>query len=172
MATIHHPALGALEFDSDDNCADVTTNLGGRSISVNIWASPQSATPEKLDRAASLLKNLPLIDAAVMREIQALHASHGNDGVETYMEHHADNDVIPHAELAPELGVEAVDEAAILAKLHLIHVGIRTEIKPDWGMDENEVATLDYSIGSDITQYVLAVTLDAAYRVLSINMES
>ena len=84
-----------------------------------------------------------------------------DSAVRLYAEHHRD-------ELGAVFGeAGSIDLEAFLAALGLVRVGFSLESEPD-----DSGVILDYSIGAEVTNYLLAVSFDEDGELEDISMES
>lgn len=82
-----------------------------------------------------------------------------------YVDHHLDE--LSDEELRSLFGTDdrdGIGQDAVLSRLHLVRIGLYAE-------DDGEIL-LDYSLGADITDHVLCVTLNAQGEVRSVEIES
>lgn len=163
MPPLSHPRLGAVEIEN--GLGYVVTDVGGRTleVAIELVENLDAHTPEddtRLDPAKVIAWIEPVVDivpalaswdAAAQ---QALLDRSGEPAVVEYVQHHL-------AELDPDVLARrfAVSDAAALgvrafvAGLELVGISLRP------GQPE-AIAALDYSVGRDLTDYVLMVVLD------------
>jgi hypothetical protein len=126
--------------------------------------------PKSDEALATLLARLDAIkdfDAAA-RTALSRDASEGGEDAPTqlYVEHHRDE--LPDADLERVFGSknrDLVDASSVLSKLLLVRVGL-------YPQNAEYQLLLDYSIGPEITDYLLCVAFDAEGKLHALDLES
>jgi hypothetical protein len=151
---LEHRLLGHLEFDAD-GFASTELRLGETPIPIDITFERQP-TKKRLDTAARLLTDLPALDERARTAVaEQLARADEDDAAPLYKSHHAE-----------ELGDAALlDDATFLARLQLVR--LRVDVEKRGG-----TVDCDYSLGEEVTQYMLTVRFTLAGRLREISFES
>jgi hypothetical protein len=165
-----HPTLGHLEFREFDNSltADTTLMLGEIAVPLDIWfPKRRPPTAEEMAESGQRVSDLAKLDMDARKAI-AEDLARGEDGqtVHLYKTHHFEE--LDAATLAERFGVAElaqIDDARFVAGLQLRRVGLYPK-EPD------ETFVCDYTVGADLTDYIIAVKVDNRGRVRSVDMES
>lgn len=162
---IEDPNLGTLTFD-DDGIADTVVLLDGEEIEVAIELD-EEPSPKEIKAATSRVAKLAALDATSRDAIHA-ELQEGEEDAATvmYWSHHKDE--LNVRAIRSAFGVDTADEisdAVFLKALHLLRVAVVP------GSEDSEIS-LDYSIGEDVTNYLLVVRFDSQGEVSSIDLES
>lgn len=163
MTTLSHPKLGPVEVEH--GLGYVVADLGGRALEISIELVPDvdAHTLEddaRLDPATvtawvepvvDIVPTLAAWDAAAQR---ALLDSVGEPAVVEYVQHHLQElDAAVLTRRFEVADVAALGVRTFVAGLELVGASLRPG-EPD------AIAALDYSLGRDLTDYVLVVLLD------------
>ena len=168
MQTFDHEVFGTVEFEPVDGHSLGSTEIEWADgvIDLSIWVDGAGPDREVLDELARYITDLPAFDQAARA---AMHADlpEEESAVQLYVEHHQE-----------ELGTAVPPSTeAFLAAVRLSGLSLRAADAIDTNnTDTDDIgggeAVLDYTIGEDLTQYVIAVTLGADSVVRTIAMES
>lgn len=163
MRDMTHPVLGQVEVDDTAGPSwRATVALATSPVVLSFDPGDAPLDAGQVDALADVAGRLAEFDrSARTAMLQDWVEDIESEGAGGYLVHHV-----------AELGAEAVAEAMgietpldaeqFVASLRLVHVAVR----PD------EPTVLDYTIDEDLTNYVLAVGIDANEQVTSINTES
>ncbi len=167
MKTLAHPVFGEVVVDSDEGIEwSGSQSLRGQAVSVDLTLPGGETNPGAcLDKVASFVKEMEAFDATAREALGDDYEEGPDSAVGGYLDHHLD-------ELDPKVvtkifGVvpDAVDLPAFLRAARLCRVGL-------YPSELDRCAVFDYTIGKDVTQYVLSVAFDGEGEVTSIDMES
>lgn len=164
--TIDHPVLGLLEFDA--NVANTALKLGDISVPLDItFPGGHKPTTKALARSGRRVADLAKLDTDAREAIaKDLALGEGGQAVYFFKTHHFEE--LDAGMLAERFGVAELtelDDARFVAGLELLRVGL-------YPKDRDATFVCDYSLGADLTQYVIAVKFDNRGRVRSLEMES
>lgn len=159
MATFESRIFGSLPVADDAYWSGATT-VGGRQYVRAIFIG--TGDQNILDRAASLVDDLDRLDVRARAAIQAAHAADAT--VRGYVDHHLD--AVDADVLERLFGAAKPDDATFLARLELVGVAIHP-VK-----EEHFKLVLDYSLGRDVSDELLAVRFDEAGEVVAVTHES
>lgn len=160
-----HKTFGTLAPDGKNLTWADKTSLGDREVAMELSVPSARAASDLLDNVAPFVEQLGDYDARAREALRKNVADGGAESsVELYRDHHLE-------EVNPKIistlfkrRKELVDVDTFLGGLHLTRVGLRP--------DKKGCAIFDYTIGKDITDYLLVVTFDAHGKPLSVAMES
>ena len=158
------PYIGMVDHVSIEQYYEAIFELNGKTVQLDINFESTSLELNKIEEVKHFIENIRIHDLSNKKCIK----SDFNDGGEvlTYIEHHI-------SELATDDLLSLVGKTLkrtehpkqLLLALHLIRVGIYPE-------DSEVYAVFDYSIGKELTDYVLVVNTDKNGNLEFIDMES
>jgi hypothetical protein len=166
-AVLKHPALGQLEFD-ENRTANTTLMLGQTSVPLDIsFPDGERPTAKALARSGRRVTDLTKLDADARKAIaKDLALGEEGEAMHLYKTHHFEE--LDAATLAERFGITElaqIDDARFIAGLQLVRVGLYPK-EPD------ATFVCDYTLGADLTDYIIAVTYDNRGRVRGVAMES
>lgn len=155
MKSLNHPALGRIEFNADYRVWAGTAALYGHTLGVDIHVD---GTPPRtmLDQVAQFITRLTELDRAARDAF-----THQSEALE-YVSHHLAE--VPKADLVAAHGESATEAVGFVAAMHPVRLAF-DPADPGFGL-------LDYTIGEDLTNYLLCVRFDEAMSLISVEMES
>jgi hypothetical protein len=164
---LKHPALGQLEFD-ENRTANTTLMLGQTSVPLDIsFPDGERPTAKALARSGRRVADLTKLDADARKAIaKDLALGEEGEAMHLYKTHHFEE--LDAATLAERFGgteLAQIDDARFIAGLQLVRVGLYPK-EPD------ATFVCDYTLGADLTDYIIAVTFDNRGRVRGVAMES
>ncbi len=160
------PHFGKLPIISLKENYEVNIDLKGNEIHLDLNFDLEYVTTSTLEKVKNFLENLEQFDD--LNKIHILNDfNNGNDGsVKMYLEHHLAE--VDKAELDTIIDFDNTETEPIqqlLAKLKLVRVGIYPKNKENF-------AIFDYSIGQDITNYLIVINTDENGKMDYLTMES
>lgn len=164
MSTYNLPPFGELDTQSLDSYYDVDIDFEGRTIQLDLNFEEDKIGTDRLDMVKSFLAGLSEFNK---KNLAAIREDFGDgDTVEEYIEHHL-------AELAAEDLAVLVDrnnkkaspQQQLLTKLQLVRVGL-------YPGSEEQFATFDYSIGQELTNYLVVIFTNEKGEMDYMTMES
>jgi hypothetical protein len=160
MDGMTHPVLGEVEVgDVGGPSWDATVEWAGHRVELVFRPGDAPLDASQVQVLADLAARLADLDRSSRL---AMRHDHGEYGLGLYFEHHRDE--LGEAGLAAALGIAApVNAEQFIEALRLSYVSV--------GPDEPPM-TLDYTIDTDLTNYVLAVSMNNDGEVVAIVMES
>jgi len=161
-----HPVLGTIDASAPGDWQG-TLRFAERDVDVEL-SIERGAVPE--ETVTALLARLEKLDEldAVARAALASNASGDDEDAATlvYVDHHRDE--LPDSDLEALFGSadrDRVDVSRVLSKLELVRIGLYPE-------DADYHFLLDYSLGREISDYVLCAVFDSAGKLHEIELES
>lgn len=166
MAMIKIPHFGPLDPEALEEYYDVEIDFNGKQIQVDLNFGNTSIDPSKLDIVKAFIDNIRIHDIKNKKFIEDDYKDEEGDTVKTYLEHHLEE--LGEDELAALIDPNSKSsehEKQLLKKLHLVRVGIYPE-------GEDQFAIFDYSLGQDITDYLVVINTDENGNLVYMTMES
>ena len=166
MAKYVLPHFGQLDTEKLEEYYDTKIIYDDREIMLDLNFDNHTIDISRLDIAKKFLAQLADYDFKNKRYIEQDYHDKEADTVREYIEHHLE-----------ELGEDELNELInpankknpqheqLLKRLHLVRMGLY----PD---SEDQFAIFDYSIGRDLTQYLVVLFLDEFGNLAYITMES
>jgi hypothetical protein len=158
------PYFSEIDLNSEEDYYKVDIDFEDHNIQldINIESTPTSIA--KLEIVKSIIENLAIYNDKSKKAITTDFKKGGD--VRDYIEHHIediDNDEL-EAILKDHDKSLPVDEQ-LLSLMHLKRIGFYLD-------DEEQYAIFDYTIGREITQYVIVVKFDNNGNIEYLTMES
>lgn len=144
------PYFGELDPETLGEYYDVDVDLAGHKLSLDLNFDEESVPVANLDKLRLRMETLP---ALLTRAIEVVRESfrNGEDAME-YITMHLD-----------QLGSPEPEDA--FAQVHPVRIGLYPE-------DEEHYFTIDFSIGGELTQYLIVVVFDVDEKLKYITIES
>ncbi|SDJ57363.1 DUF2004 domain-containing protein [Chryseobacterium jejuense] len=166
MAKYTLPYFGQLSTDNIEEYYDVTINFNGNEVQIDLNFENENTDAAKLDQIKNYLENIePFNKLAKSYILEDYHNEEG-DTVKSYLEHHLEE--VEQDELSTLINFDdstTEPEQQLLTKLELVRIGLY----PD---NEDGFAILDYSIGKEITDYLVVINTDQNGQLDYMSMES
>lgn len=166
MAEYTLPYFGQLSTDNVEEYYDVNIDFNGNEIQVDLNFESESTDGTKLDQVKNYLENIEKFNRLAKSYILEDYHNEEGDTVKFYLEHHLEE--VEQEELSTLINFDDVTvepEQQLLKKLELVRIGLY----PD---NEEGFAILDYSIGKEITNYLVVINTDQNGQLDYIAMES
>jgi hypothetical protein len=166
MALIKLPHFGQLDSTSLEEYYDVDVPFQETEIQIDLNFDNKTIDPKRLETVKQFIENIRIHDLNNKKYIESDYKSTDGDTVRLYLEHHLEE--LGEEELADLFNLDTrPNERAgqLLKKLHLVRVGLY----PD---SDNQFAIFDYSIGKDLTQYLVVINTDENGNLDYLTMES
>ncbi len=166
MTLISLPHFGILDPASLEEYYDTEIDFNGTTIQVDLNFYDKTIDSGRLEKVKAFIENIRIHDINNRKYIDNDYRDEDGDTVKTYLEHHIDE--LGETELAGLVkpGTKSTEyEKELLKKIHLVRVGIY----PD---SDEQFAVFDYSLGKDITGYLVVVNTDENGNLDYITMES
>lgn len=160
------PHFGTLTIENLESYYDVDTELNGNDIQIDLNFENESIEPPTMEKVKNFIDNIEKFDKLNLTYIQNDFNNDDSDTVKLYLDHHLEE--VDHDELAEliNFGDNAIElNQQLMKKLKLVRVGLYPE-------SEDHFATFDYSIGKDITDYLVVINTDEDGNLEYMTMES
>jgi Protein of unknown function (DUF2004) len=166
MANYTLPYFGQIDTDQLEEYLDVDIDFKGNQVQIDLNFEGNKIETERLDAVKAFIDNLEKFDTQNKTYISQDFDDEECDTVKTYLEHHLEEiDKNELSELIDPSDKTKEPIKQLLEKLHLVRVGLY----PD---NEDEFAIFDYSIGQEITQYLVVINTNEKGELDYMTMES
>jgi hypothetical protein len=166
MANYSLPHLGEIDPANLDEYYDVEIDFNGQAIQLDLNFESNSIDSKRLDVAKRFIENIAAFDGQNKRYIEQDYADEDSDTVRTYIEHHLEE--IEKSDLADLVDFDDTSVSPALQLLNALQL-VRVGLYPD---SETQFAIFDYSIGQDLTQYLVVINTDENGKLDYMTMES
>ncbi|MCX2496136.1 DUF2004 domain-containing protein [Pedobacter sp. PF22-3] len=166
MAEYALPYFGNLPTENLEEYYDVDIELNGNEIQVDLNFENQTVDTLILDKVKNFIEKLEKFDKLNKTYILNDYNDEDGDTVKFYLEHHLEE--LDKEELTKLVNFDDTitePEQQLLSKLKLVRVGLY----PD---NEDNFAIFDYSIGKDITNYLVVINTDENGQLDYMTVES
>jgi hypothetical protein len=166
MANYTLPHFGQLDLTNLAEFYNVNIQFNGQQIQIDLNFENKTIDTKNLDIAKRFIENITDFDKKNKKYIEQDYADEDSDTVKTYVEHHLEE--VDKAELIGLVDFEnkKISPEQQLAKaLRLVRLGLY----PD---SEDQFAIFDYSIGQELTQYLVVINTDQNGKLDYMTMES
>ena len=166
MSTLHVPSVGAVDFSNvDDGYWSFMAPFGGSEIDVTFDTGGPDMSSEMLAKVTPLIADMAKCDERARAAILSNFNASNDSSTRLYLSHHleeleSDDRIQCFGTDSKNLGI-----TDLLASLRLKRAGF-------YPAGDTKIATFDYSIGPDFTDYILAVEFSADGSILDVSMES
>jgi hypothetical protein len=165
METVTVPVLGCLDFD-EAGFAETTLELGGQRIQVDV-SLEAGLDVVALEHAAGLMANFARLEEEARKAMREDLASGDDEAVMVlYRAHHlAELEDAVTRDFFDRSAVAPAEDDTFLRALKLARVGI-------YPKSPEEMIVCDYTIGVEVTNYLVAVAFDSSGSVSAMSLES
>ena len=166
MANFTLPHFGIIDSELLDEYYHVDIDYSNTIVQVDLNFEKKIIDPDRLDIVFRFINNIRIHDLNNKKYIENDFNDSNGDTVREYLEHHTEE--LATDDLASLIGSEvktADQPQLLLKKLHLVRVGLY----PD---SADQFAIFDYSIGRQLTDYLVVVNTDENGNLDYITMES
>jgi Protein of unknown function (DUF2004) len=166
MANYTLPHFGQIDVANLDEYYDVEIQFGSEGVQIDLNFENKTIDQNRLDAAKKFIDKISDFDIVNKKYIESDYNDEECDTVRTYVEHHLE-------EIAQDELSKLVDfknktikpDKQLMKKLRLVRVGLY----PD---KEDQFAIFDYSIGKDLTNYLVVINTDENGKLDYMTMES
>lgn len=154
MADYTLPHFGNLQTDNLNDYYDVDVDFNGNQIQIDLNFESKTSETATLEKVKKILDNIGKYDELNKTYILNDYNDEDGDTVKFYLEHHVEE--VDKETLSGLIDFEDAStepEQQLLSKLKLVRIGLYPE-------NEEAFAVFDYSIGTDITNYLVVINTD------------
>lgn len=160
------PYFGKLNINSLEDYYESATSINGQEVRIDLNFDNSSSDKLKMANLKNVLENIEKFDKLNKVYIENDYNDFDGDTVKPYLENHLEQfDEEEMSQLIDKSDTINSPEKQLLSKLSLVRLGLY----PD---NDEYLTTFDYSIGKDITQYLVVITTDKDGKLNYITMES
>ncbi len=166
MTNIKLPYFGIIDAASLEEYYDAAVDFNGMEIQVDLNFENNTIDIKILETVKQFLENLRIHDLNNKKSIQKDFDDKEGDTVRAYLEHHTEE--LATDDLYQLIGAGARTAAQaklLLKKLHLVRLGL-------YPGSEEQFAIFDYSIGTELTNYLVVLDTDENGNLEYMTMES
>ena len=160
------PHFGQLAIENLEEYYDVDIVFNGNEIQIDLNFENKAIDIATMDKVKNFIENIEKFDILNKNYILDDYNDEEGDTVKFYLEDHLEE--IGKDELSTLINFDDTTielEQQLLAKLKLVRVGLYPE-------SEDNFAIFDYSIGQDITNYLVVINTDENGQLEYMTMES
>ncbi len=160
------PHFGQLATENLEEYYDVDIEFNGNEIQIDLNFDNKAIDIATMDKVKNFIENIEKFDNLNKTYILDDYNDEEGDTVKFYLEDHLEE--IGKDELSTLINFDDTTielEQQLLAKLKLVRVGLYPE-------SEDNFAIFDYSIGQDITNYLVVINTDENGQLEYMTMES
>ncbi len=160
------PHFGQLATENLEEYYDVDIEFNGNEIQIDLNFENKAIDIATMDKVKNFIENIEKFDNLNKTYILDDYNDEEGDTVKFYLEDHLEE--IGKDELSTLINFDDTTielEQQLLAKLKLVRVGLYPE-------SEDNFAIFDYSIGQDITNYLVVINTDENGQLEYMTMES
>lgn len=166
MANFNLPHFGPIDPNELEEYYETEITFNGRQIQIDLNFENKIIELKQLETVQHFIDNIRIFDINNKGFINKDYNDEDGDTVKVYLQHHLEElGTTELAALLPAGSKKPDHEKLLLQKLHLIRVGIY----PD---SVDQFAVFDYSLGEDITNYLVVLFTDENGNLDYMTMES
>jgi len=166
MSNIKLPHFGVLDPSSLEEYYDVDIDFNSTKIQIDLNFENSTIDIKRLEIVKQFIENIRIHDLKNRKYIQDDYDDEEKDTVRFYMEHHLEELATDDLDALIGPGVKTPDKSKQLLKnLRLVRVGLY----PD---SAEQFAIFDYSIGKELTNYLVVINTDENGNLDYMTMES
>lgn len=166
MAYFNLPHFGAIDTEALKEYYVVEILFDSRQMQVDLHFENKFIDEKKLETVMHFIDNIRIHDINNKRLIEKDFRNSNGDTVLEYANHHLDELGELDLRALIDYKDKSIDhQTQLVKKLHLVRVGLY----PD---SEKEFAIFDYSIGQDLTNYLVVINTDENGNLDYMTMES
>lgn len=166
MPNFKLPHFGFIDPSSLEEYYDVEIPFNDSEIQIDLNFEQKIIDQQRLETLKQFIENIRIHDINNKKHIEADYKDEDGDTVRSYLEHHLEE--LGRDELAGLIDLNSKSsehEKQLLKKLHLVRVGLY----PD---SADHFAIFDYSIGQEMTNYLVVIFTDENGNLDYMTMES
>lgn len=166
MTTFSLPHFGELDYTQLEEYYDVDITYHGQEVQLDLIFDGERIDPERLNIVKQFIINIAELDRKNKQYIKQDYTDRNCDTVRNYLEHHLEE--LDEDELAGLINAEdpkTNPQIQLMNALKLVRMGLHPH-------SEEQFAIFDYSIGQDLTQYMVVIITDQEGNLDYMTIES
>ncbi|REG88536.1 DUF2004 domain-containing protein [Flavobacterium aquicola] len=166
MAEYTLPHFGKLPIGNLEEYYDVDIEFNGNEIQIDLNFEDKIIDTPTMDKVKNFIGNIDKFDKLNKTYIHSDYSDEDGDTVKFYLEHHLEE--ISKDEISTLINFDdssTEPEQQLLTKLKLVRVGL-------YPHDEDNFAIFDYTIGRELTDYLVVIKTDENGELDYMTMES
>ena len=166
MANYSLKYFGQIDSTNLEEYYDVNINLNGEEIQIDLNFESKTIDTKQLDAVKNFIEKIADFNKKNKKYIAQDYSNEDCDTVKTYVEHHLEE--MDKAELS---GLVDFDNKSISPEKQLMNALrlVRVGLYPD---SDDQFAIFDYSIGEELTNYLVVINTDKNGKLDYMTMES
>lgn len=166
MAQYTLPHFGQLDTSNLEEYYDVDITLNGHDFQIDLNFENKTIDAQRLDKVKEFIEKIAELDTKNKTYIDEDYNDEEADTVKTYVQHHLEEIDREALTALVDFDNKTVDpEKQLVKQLHLVRMGLY----PD---SEDQFAIFDYSIGAELTNYLVVINTDEEGNLEYMTMES
>ncbi|MEO5944853.1 MAG: DUF2004 domain-containing protein [Ferruginibacter sp.] len=166
MANFKLSHFGVLDSVALDEYYEVDIDFNNKRIQLDLNFENKAIELERLEMAHRFIENIRIHDLNNKKYIEQDFADEDGDTVGEYLEHHIEELATDELNQLIGYNTKTVDQSKLLLKkLYLTRVGLYPDSK-------EQFAIFDYTIGPELTDYLVVINTDENGNLDYITMES
>ena len=160
------PHFGKLPTENLEEYYDVDIDFKGNQIQIDLNFDSKTIDASTFEKIKKVIENIEKFDEQNKKYILQDYNDEEGDTVKFYLEHHLDE--VEKEELSALINFDDTanePEKQLLNKLKMVRVGL-------YPNDKDNFAIFDYSIGQEITNYLVVINTDENGALDFMSMES
>ncbi|MEO8236561.1 MAG: DUF2004 domain-containing protein [Flavobacterium sp.] len=166
MAEYTLPHFGKLSIENLEEYYNVDIEFNGNEIQIDLNFEDKTIGTSTMDKVKNFIQNIDKFDTLNKTYIHNDYRDEDGDTVKFYLEHHLEE--ISEEEISLLINFDDISkepEQQLLTKLKLVRVGL-------YPHDEDNFAIFDYTIGRELTDYLVVIKTDENGQLDYMTMES
>ncbi len=166
MANFKLPPFGIVDSEDLEEYYNTVIDFNKTEIQVDLNFESKTIEIERLENVKRFIENIRIHDLNNKKHIENDFNDEDGDTVQEYLEHHIED--LPTDDLQHLIGSNAKSAEQprlLLKKLHLVRVGLYPHSK-------DQFAIFDYSLGQELTNYLIVISTDENGNLDYLTMES
>lgn len=160
------PHFGKLSTGNLEEYYDIDIEFNGDEIQIDLNFEDKTIDTSTMDKVKNFIGNIDKFDKLNKTYILNDYSDEDRDTIKFYLEHHLEE--ISKDEISTLINFDNIltePEQQLLTKLKLVRVGL-------YPHDEDNFAIFDYTIGRELTDYLVVIKTDENGQLDYMTMES
>ena len=166
MSTYDLHPFGEINLKAVEACYEGEIEFQARNLEVDLNFDKEKVSEKKLEVVRSMIEHIDQLDLNNKKYIQDDFKDESEDVTRNYIDFHLNE--IGSEKLSGLIDINDTSiskEEQLLSKLHLVRVGFYPESREHF-------AVFDYTIGQDLTDYIVVINVDIKSKIHCMTQES